>query len=84
MLAWITHIYAHTVTLKPVHEKMLDTIQNIVLWHYAAFTSVDCHTGQCLGHIVELHPHSIRSEIISNRVCGIWFCVVEGTYVISK
>jgi len=34
------------------------------------------------GHDVKLHPHP--SEVISNRVCGIWLGIGEGAMVLIR
>jgi len=43
-LCQLSPVDAHTVALKPVMGKYLDIIHDIVLWHFATCTSVNCLT----------------------------------------
>jgi len=40
----LSAVDAHTDVLKPIHGKLFDIIHDIVLWHFAMSTSVNCHT----------------------------------------
>jgi len=60
-----------------------------VLWDWYVLLCVVLLTARCElsymcpGHDIKLHPH--LSEIISNRMCGIWLSIGKGTNVlISK
>jgi len=61
-----------TVALQETIRGRIDIIHDVVLWHFATCTSVNCLTYMCPGHDIKFTT-STQSEIILNRVCGICF-----------
>jgi len=55
-LCRMSPVDAHTVDLRPVMA--IDIIHNIVLWHFATCTSVNCLT--CVLVMTKVHPQRVK------------------------